>query len=90
MIATAFDEDNTVLGPPPGMTEDQVYSLSVFRGKDESGTPLVVSCWKPTADELAEIIKTGRVWLVIHGETMPPAYLSGISPFSRPNPGVPT
>jgi hypothetical protein len=83
MIATAFDEDNCVLGPPPGMTEDQVYSLSVHRGATPDGLPVVVSCWKPTAEELAEIQRTGRVWLVIYGQTMPPVSVEGISPFGR-------
>lgn len=83
MIATAFDEDNCVLGPPPGVSEDDVFSLSVYRGKTDHNQPVVVSCWKPTPEELAEINRTGRVWLMIFGESMPPAMLEGISPFRK-------
>lgn len=82
MIASAFDEDNFVLGPPPGVSDEVVHSLSVFRGVNAEGDPIVVSCWKATKDELAEINRTGRVWLVVMGQTMPPAYLDGINPFT--------
>lgn len=82
MIATAFDEDNAVLGPPQGMTEEEVYSLSVYVGNNQDGDPCVVSCWKPSKDELAEIQRTGRVWLMVMGKTMPPVVLEGFSPFA--------
>jgi hypothetical protein len=85
VIATAFDEDNCVLGPPPGVGEQEVHSLSVFRGVNDFGQPVVVSCWKPTAEELAEINRTGRVWLIVMGQTMPPAILEGQNPFRRVN-----
>jgi uncharacterized protein (DUF488 family) len=86
MTATAFDEDNAVLGPPEGMTEDDVFSLSVYQGVNDVGEPVVVSCWKPTKEELAEINRTGRVWLMVMGKTMPPVCLEGISPFKRLEP----
>ena len=81
MIPTAFDEDNTALGRPPGMTDDECAPLSVFRGNDEAGSPVVISCWKPTAEEMEEIIRTRRVWIIVHGHTMPPIAPCGISPF---------
>lgn len=76
MEATAFDEENGVLEPPRGVSESEVHSLSVFRDGN-----VVVSCWKPSAAELAEINKTGRIWLLLWGRTMPPALLMGTSPF---------
>ena len=82
MVATAFDEDNDVLGPPPGVSDEQVSYLSVYKGPlPGDGRPVVVSCWKPTAEEVAEIARTGRVWLVVLGQTMPPAFVGGVSPF---------
>lgn len=76
MIATSFDESNHVLGRPTDMTEAECDPLSVFvDGKR------VVSCWKLTADELAEVNRTGRVWLMVIGVTMPPALVMGNSPF---------
>ena len=53
----------------------------VFRGQSEDGQPVVVSCFKMTAEELAEVNKTGRVWLIVYGHTMPPVILDGESPF---------
>lgn len=85
MIATSFDESNGCLGAPQGMTPEEVETLSIWRGTIrfegmEVGVPAVVSCWKPTPEELEEIKKTGRVWLVIMGISMPPACLMGTNP----------
>lgn len=77
---TSFAESNEVLDAPPGMGEI-VGPLSVIRLKYPDGTPCVISCHKLTADEMAEVNRTGRVWLVILGGTMAPASVSGIKPF---------
>lgn len=76
MFPTAFAEENCVLDKPPQMTPDECEPLSVWRGLLTNGTPAVVSCWKPTKDELEEINKTGRIWLVVFGETMMPVITS--------------
>lgn len=83
MVPSAFDEDNTVLGPPQGMTEDEVTSLSVFRGVNSDNEPVVISCWKFDKEELAEMLKTGRVWLYVYGLNMPPCAIGGLSPFPK-------
>lgn len=77
----SFDESNNVLDRPSDMTEDQCQSLSTFHGIDTNNLPIVISCWKVTAEELAEINRTGRIWLGIVGQTMPPAWISGHRPF---------
>lgn len=77
---TGFDEENGDLGPPKGCSEDEVSSLSVLQTKYDDGTPVVISCWKLTQEELEEVIRTKRVWLGIHGSTMPPAWVSGLNP----------
>ncbi len=82
MEAASFDEANLVLGPPPGMTEEQVGSLSVWRGAYADGRPVVISCFKVTKEELEEINRTGRVWLHVFGVTMPPVWLGGRNPFT--------
>ncbi len=85
MIATAFDEENGVLDRPSAATPGECEPLSVWRGplEMEAGhtIPVVISCWKMTAEELAEVQRTGRVWLMVWGQTMPPACLDGINPF---------
>lgn len=80
MMPSAFDEENAVLDPPPGGRMG-IESLSVCQTVDHVGTPVVVSCWKATREELDEIARTGRVWLIIMGETMAPAHVLGSSPF---------
>lgn len=81
MEATSFDESNLVLGKPNEMTHDQCNSLSVWRGKQADDATVVISCWKLTKEELEEVNKTGRIWLRVCGQTMPPVCLEGISPF---------
>lgn len=76
MLPCNFDESNITLGPPEGMTEDEVHSLRAYKGFGQ-----VITCWKPTVEELLEIQQTGRVWLRVMGDTMPPAALSGLNPW---------
>jgi hypothetical protein len=82
MTPASFDESNVVLDKPQDMSYDECDALSVLRTETTEGLPVVISCWKPTKEELDEIIKTGRVWLTIYGYTMPPAYVSGTKPWS--------
>lgn len=77
----SFPESDAFLSAPEGMDEEQCSPLAIAR-VDCNGLPTVVSCWKLTAEELAEINRTGRVWLGIAGATMPPAWISGVSPFT--------
>jgi hypothetical protein len=82
MESTAFDEENCVLGPPKGVGHDRCESISVWKGPLENGTPVVISCWKLTKEELEEVNRTGRVWLMVWGESMPPVALKGVNPFN--------
>ncbi len=81
MIPSAFEGETDYLGAPPGVSPEECEPLSIMRG-DMNGTPVVISCWKMTREELDEVNKTGRVWLMVWGVTMPPACLCGIRPFS--------
>ena len=83
MVPTDFDESTDYLNPPPGTDPDQVVPLNVYQGKDSDGIPVCISCWKVTREELDEITRTGRVWLVLYGVTMPPARLDGLTPFAK-------
>lgn len=71
MVPTSFSESNLVLSRPPDMTAEQCEPLSVFADGKQ-----VISCWKLTADELKEFQRTGRIWLVVFGETMPAVALT--------------
>ncbi len=79
--ACSFDESNLVLSAPEGL-ESRVSALSVYKGLD-SGFSTVVSCWKFTQQELDNINKTGRVFIGVMGETMPPIWVDGNHPFKQ-------
>lgn len=81
MIATSFAESNAVMEKPPDMSAEECAALAVCRTETAEGWPLVISCWKLTKVEQELINQTGRVWLVVVGETMPPVELRVASPF---------
>lgn len=87
MFPASFDESNDALSKPVGMTADECQALSVWRGPTENGLPVVVSCWKPTAAEIEEIQRTGRIWLMVWGHTMPPVAVCGETPFVKDGSG---
>lgn len=80
-VPASFDESNMYLNRPSDMTEEQCDPLSVLVTQMPDNTPVVYSCWKLTIEELAEVNRTGRIWLGICGHSMPPAFVSGIKPF---------
>lgn len=84
MVPCSFDESNHVLGAPRSMAHDECEPLSVCLAKQSnSGQDVVISCWKFTPEELEQVQKTGRIWLGVFGETMPPVWLTGVSPFDK-------
>lgn len=84
-----FEEANTVLRAPTpeDAAAGTVYDLHVHRYRDLDGQPNVISKWKLTPEELAEVNRTGgELWLNCWGETHPPIWISGTDPFVRPAP----
>lgn len=75
----SFEDSNAVFGPPIGKSEDEVASLSAafIQWGD---VPAVLSCWKPTEAQIETIRRTGRLWLAVIGETMPPVCLCSENP----------
>ncbi|TFZ81637.1 hypothetical protein [Candidatus Macondimonas diazotrophica] len=69
MKPTEFEEQNCVLRGPEG---EDVGDLPCHVGAD-----CVVSVWTPTREELAEINATGRVYLMIMGQTHAPVFVAG-------------
>ena len=78
-----FEEANTVWR---GWAEDEdrpaVDDLPAHQDEQRS-----ISCWQLTAEELAEVARTGRVWLHVWGR-QPPVYVGGDYPFVRGENGV--
>lgn len=81
MVPTSFDQANIVYDKPEGMTREECDALSCWKGQDTDGQPLVISCWKPTKEELEEINRTGRIWVFHFGHYLQPHAVSGQNPF---------
>jgi hypothetical protein len=82
MIPSSFEESTGYLDRPSNMTDDECVPLAVAKclmGDD----PVVVSCWKISKEEIEEFARTGRIWLVVLGETMPPVILTATKPMTN-------
>lgn len=86
---TEFPEANDVLKAAPG-TEAYVRDLPIYR-QPMPGQPVpagqhpcVVCCYQFSPEELAEINRTGVIYLMHLGYTHPPVGVHGISPFQQP------
>lgn len=79
-----FEESNLLLraAPGPGDTVDsktnevisngvRIGDLHVYKDDDQT-----VSCWQLTAEEMLEVIRTGRVFVFVLGDLHPPIYVS--------------
>lgn len=76
-----FPECNFTFTAPPSMG-DGCSDLPVFRTEEQ-----VISCWQPDRQELAEILRTGRIWLHVVGQEQPLVAVSGWRPFQTPEVG---
>lgn len=76
MIPANFEGSNGVADTPPGVDPDKIQPLYVYRDG-----AAILSCWRPTAEEMEEIKRTGRIWLWVLGSKMMPVALTGISPW---------
>lgn len=83
MPAVDFPEANFTFAKPSDMTDEQCYPLQVWKGKDDSGFPVIISKWTLNAEDLAEIQKTGAIYLIITGQGMPPVSLHVETPFVK-------
>lgn len=83
MTGVTFEQANTMM---LGSLEHDVYDLPVWRGNLAGEVTAVISCWEVSEAELAEIIRTRRVWLYVMGQSMPPATIEADDPFTRGEP----
>ena len=85
-VPASFTESNAVLGKPTSKEDndlaegDEVECLSVLQSVTPEGTPVVVSNRKLTKAELEEVNRTGRIWLLVLGHSMPPVSVDGCRP----------
>jgi len=81
MLAADFPQRNAILGKPDGMTDEQCYGLPVHRYTNDEGLECVVSRWRPTKEDMAEMNRTGDIWHHSLGPTVYPFCLLGENPF---------
>lgn len=76
----SFDEGNTVFGL---LTSDHDGSLACYSTPPDDPEPMMVTCWKLNSEEYKEVVKTGRVWVMMYADTAPPFAVCGLKPIER-------
>jgi hypothetical protein len=79
MSPTDFPECNARFGPPSEMAESQVMTISAYIGESKQGSVdgsrLAVTAWKPSAEEITDIINGNPVFLTCMGG-LPPHFIT--------------
>ena len=65
-----FEGANSLMLAPKGSAD--CIDLQVFNDGDQ-----VISCWRMSDEEIANLVETRCVWLSIKGGGMPPVMVSG-------------
>jgi hypothetical protein len=75
MISTNFPEANATFGPPNGMSEEQVNCIKAYLGYvgggSCDGSTIVVTAWKPSPEELTDLLAGKPVFLTCLGGLPP-------------------
>lgn len=86
-----FPQANLRLQPAPAPGDTVNEDGSVVRAGVKISEMLVfkdaqqmVSCWQFTADELLEVLRTGKAYLYMLGDRHPAVYVSGVDPWAVP------
>lgn len=77
MKAVVFPEANRLI---EGWTRPAVADIAAHVTVSQ-GKPVIVTCFEATDAEIAEIVRTRRVWVVVMGQAIPPMAITGESPF---------
>ena len=79
MIPAEFPESNGKFRPPKGLDESQCMTISAFVGQvvggSVDGCQVVVTAWRPTEQELADIIAGKPIFFSSIGG-LPPHFLT--------------
>lgn len=47
----------------------------------QEGLPVMVTAWELTEAEVAQVVDSGRIWLMVAGEVHPPVMLTTVAPY---------
>ena len=79
MTPCNMPQANDVFGPPPGLDRSQVRPIAAYHGRAEGGSldgvEIVVTAWRPSPDEVAEIMAGQPIYLTFIG-ALPPHTVS--------------
>ena len=67
-----------VFAAAPG-DEATVHSIEATVGRDANGMPVIATCWEPSDEEIAAMVRGEKVWLTIYCVKLSPAYI-GVGP----------
>lgn len=69
-----FENQTTLLGPPPGTPRGECGSLPVLIHRENTQASFQ-SFWKPSPEDLAALSAGGHIRLTIHGIGHPPVWI---------------
>lgn len=90
MYPVKFAEQNIIFERPYDMNDEECKPLPAFKGPDEHGFPVVISCWELTREEVDQVIGTGKIWSVVVCTQPSPMSLQTNSPFKPKTVTTPT
>lgn len=80
MNPITFKEANMVFKAPEN--QPQVGDLPAFVGNNQEGSPVIISIWELSEEEVKQIIANKSIYLVVSGHGMPPISLHAETVFS--------
>ncbi len=81
MLPTDFPEANFTFTKPESMTDEECSDLRVFKGSYHDGTPVIISKWQPSKEDIEAINRGEGIFLLITGLGMPPVSIFTENPF---------
>lgn len=86
MTPQDFPESNTTFNS----RQEGVDTIEGWVGEAPGPSPdhppiqTIITCWKPSPEEIQQIIKTGKIWVWFFTNSLPPHSLTSYSPFEPP------
>lgn len=84
MLPTDFPQANFTFTKPESITDEECSDLRVFKGAYPDGTPVIISKWQPSKEDIEAINRGEGIFLSITGMGMPPVCIFTENPFEKP------
>ena len=79
MQPVSFPEETTIIS----CNNPEVEPLPVAISHYPDGTPASISCWKLTQEELEDLLRTKRIYLIVSSTTHPIVSITANNPFGN-------